>query len=171
MSTAIKHPAKQRSSHGWKLGLALIANSVCCVAAVANTANAPALQNNFSPVASLAQLLFGLIIVVGLIFGATWMMKKMGVKSSTHPQFLKIIATLAVSQRERIMLIEAGESWLVVGVAPGRINTLHTLPKGEIPVDSNQTGPAFAHILQKLKTAHIAPNAAPNAPTTPRTEV
>lgn len=170
MSNGINHPAAQRFPLGWRLSLALIANSAYCVAALANTANTPVLQNNFSPVASLAQLLFGLIIVVGLIFGAMWMMKKMGVKSSTHPQFLKIIASLAVSQRERIMLIEAGESWLVVGVAPGRINTLHTLPKVEIPVEPNQTGPAFAHILQKLKTAHIAPNAAPNAPATPRAE-
>lgn len=170
MSTAINHPARQRLSHGWKLSFVLVVNSVYCVTAVANTANTPALQHSFSPVASLAQLLFGLIIVVGLIFGATWMMKKMGVKSSTHPQFLKIIATLAVSQRERIMLIEAGESWLVVGVAPGRINTLHTLPKGEIPVEPNQSGPAFAHILQKLKTAHTAPSAAPNATATPRAE-
>ncbi|MEF8758189.1 MAG: flagellar biosynthetic protein FliO [Candidatus Accumulibacter sp. UW25] len=30
------------------------------------------------------------------------------------------------------MLLEVDDSWIVVGLVPGQIRTLHTLPKGEL---------------------------------------
>jgi flagellar protein FliO/FliZ len=109
---------------------------------------------SYSPVASLAQLIVGLVVVVGLIFCASWGMKKLGVKNSSHPELLKIVSTLAVSARERVMLIEAGENWIVIGVAPGRVNTLHVMPKGELthPNGNASLQPVFAQILEKIKT-------------------
>jgi flagellar protein FliO/FliZ len=38
-----------------------------------------------------------------------------------------------ISARERIVLLEVGDEWIVIGIVPGQIKTLHTLPKGEIP--------------------------------------
>jgi flagellar protein FliO/FliZ len=31
------------------------------------------------------------------------------------------------------VLLEVGETWLVVGIVPGQIKTLHTLPRGDLP--------------------------------------
>jgi flagellar protein FliO/FliZ len=30
------------------------------------------------------------------------------------------------------VLVEVGDTWIVVGLVPGQIRTLHTLPKGEL---------------------------------------
>jgi flagellar protein FliO/FliZ len=37
-----------------------------------------------------------------------------------------------IGTRERIVLVEIGDTWIVVGLVPGQIRTLHTLPKGEL---------------------------------------
>jgi flagellar protein FliO/FliZ len=46
---------------------------------------------------------------------------------------IKIVATQPLGQRERVVLIEIGDQWLLLGVAPGTVNALQTLPKGTLP--------------------------------------
>ena len=43
---------------------------------------------------------------------------------------MKIVGGVALGPRERIVLVEVGETWLVIGIVPGQIRTLHQLPKG-----------------------------------------
>jgi len=38
-----------------------------------------------------------------------------------------------VGQRERVVVVEIGESWLVLGVAAGQVRALHTMPAGKLP--------------------------------------
>lgn len=48
-----------------------------------------------------------------------------------------------------MVVIEVDKTWLVLGVTPGQITTLHTLPAGEAPAPETAT---FAHKLgQALK--------------------
>ena len=42
-----------------------------------------------------------------------------------------MIGGVALGPKERLVLVEIGETWLVLGVAPGQVNTLHTLAKPE----------------------------------------
>ncbi len=67
----------------------------------------------------------------------------------TSAAALKAVATLSVGARERVVVIEAGESWLVLGVAPGRVNKLHVMPRQELPAPA--APPAFAELLAKLR--------------------
>ena len=43
---------------------------------------------------------------------------------------MKVIGGVALGPRERIVLLEVAEEWLVIGIVPGQIRTLHRLPKG-----------------------------------------
>jgi len=64
---------------------------------------------------------------------------------------MKIISGLSVGARERILLIEVGETWLVVGVTASQIRTLHTLPKNSLPeLSAGQNKPAFAQWLSTV---------------------
>ena len=51
--------------------------------------------------------------------------------------------------RERIALVEVGDTWLVLGIAPGQISTLHSMPKGEIP-SANVGEKPFGHWLKQM---------------------
>ena len=43
---------------------------------------------------------------------------------------MKVIGGVALGPRERLVLVEVGDTWLVIGLVPGQIRTLHRLPKG-----------------------------------------
>jgi flagellar protein FliO/FliZ len=49
-----------------------------------------------------------------------------------------------VGTRERILVVEVGEQWIVVGASPGRMNALATLPRQETAdtLDAAATVPA-----------------------------
>ena len=50
---------------------------------------------------------------------------------------MKIVGGVALGPRERIVLLEVGEEWLVIGVVPGQIRTLHRMVKGDAtPADT-----------------------------------
>ena len=51
---------------------------------------------------------------------------------------LKVISGVAVGQRERIVLVEVNDTWLVVGVAPGQVRTLHSMPKASLPIPQGE---------------------------------
>ena len=85
------------------------------------------------------QMLLGLTLIIGLLFAGAYLLRKLnGGRSFGHTGPMRIVGGLMISARERILLVEVGESWLVVGVVPGQIKTLHTLPKGELPVGSGE---------------------------------
>lgn len=80
---------------------------------------------------SMLQFAIGLGIVLGLIVAAGWFMKRFQLGPSAAG-LVKVIAGAAVGQRERVVIVEIGDTWMVLGVAPGSVNALTTMPKREI---------------------------------------
>ena len=122
--------------------------SLPALAAVSGTAEAtPAV----STAGSLLQVFIGLIAVLLLIAGAAWIAKRLGVSQIGSSSLLRVVSSASVGTRERVVVVEVGESWLVVGVAPGSVNALMTLPKGEIPAQGTTAlAGNFASKLQHL---------------------
>ena len=75
----------------------------------------------------------------------------------THPwafDAARTVGGIAVGSRERVVLLEIGEHWLVVGVAPGSVTGIATLPRGEISPAGTDAKPVtadFGALLAKLK--------------------
>ncbi|WP_035383673.1 flagellar biosynthetic protein FliO [Ferriphaselus sp. R-1] len=82
---------------------------------------------------SILQVIFSLLLVLGAIVLVAWLLKRINLPQQGGRNLLKVVSGVAVGQRERIVLVEVGETWLVVGVAPGSVRTLHTLPKSALP--------------------------------------
>ncbi|RZO84174.1 MAG: flagellar biosynthetic protein FliO [Oceanococcus sp.] len=77
--------------------------------------------------ASVAQMLGSLIAVVLLIFACAWLAKRMPIGGMARSDALKIEASVAVGTRERVVMLRAADTYLVLGVAPGQVRTLHVL--------------------------------------------
>lgn len=90
---------------------------------------------------SIAQVLLGLAAVVLLLFAALYLLKRLSAPRGAAAGMLKVLSAAAVGQRERVVLVEVGDTWLVVGVAPGSVNALHTLPRQELPAVPAGTAP------------------------------
>ncbi len=103
---------------------------------------------------SVAQVLFGLLLVLALVGAVAWLLKRFSTFRAPGAGLIRVLAGVAVGQRERIVLVEVGETWLLVGVAPGHVTTLHTMPKmASAPAPDVQTptavGASFATWLSR----------------------
>ena len=78
---------------------------------------------------SLFQMLAGLAAVVGLLVASLWLLKRLSAPRGPAGGLLKVVSATAVGPRERVVIVELGETWLVLGVAPGRVTTLHQIPR------------------------------------------
>jgi len=115
--------------------------------ALAQAADAPAV----SAAGSLLQVFIGLVAVLLLIAATAWVGKRFGIARGGSSGLLQVIGSASVGARERVVVVEGGESWLVVGVAPGSVNALTTLPKGTLqPPSPSIPGAPFAARLQQL---------------------
>jgi flagellar protein FliO/FliZ len=101
---------------------------------------------------TMVQTFAGLAIILGLFVAAAWLMRRMNggnpFMAGNGP--MRILSSLPVGARERIVLIEIEDTWLVVGIAPGQVQTLHTLPKGTLPAESLE-GKQFGHWLKQFR--------------------
>jgi flagellar protein FliO/FliZ len=98
----------------------------------------------------LLQTTLGLALVLALIFGAAWLLRRL-TPAGRSGTLIKVVATQSVGQRERVVLIEVGDQWLLLGVAPGAVRTLQTLPKGTIAVPGVEH--PFARLLAAARSA------------------
>lgn len=79
----------------------------------------------------LLQTIFALVLVLGLLMGLAWFMKRFGPRAMGANANVKLVGTLHIGGRERIMVVEVGDQWIVVGASPGRVNALATMPRRE----------------------------------------
>ena len=104
----------------------------------------------------LLNVTLGLLLIIGLIFGLSWFVKRFSQGTFAGNTHLKIIATMPLGTRERIALIDAGGQQLLLGITPTQINTLHvfdvpvTTPAGD--VNNSDFGRKLMAILQRPHT-------------------
>ena len=107
-----------------------------------------------SSAGSLLQTILALVFVLALLIGLAWFMKRYGPKVMGGNNKMRVVSSLNLGGRERIVLVEVADQWIVVGASPGRINALATMPRqeGELPqLATAQNGPAAANFSEWLK--------------------
>ncbi len=82
--------------------------------------------------ASLFQVVAALGVVLAALLGGLWLLKRLSSARGTAGGMLRVISGASVGPRERVVLLEVENTWLIVGVAPGQVNALHQMPKGTI---------------------------------------
>jgi flagellar protein FliO/FliZ len=81
---------------------------------------------------SLMQTTFALLFVLALLVGGAWFLKRFGPKNlGGAGGTVKLVGSLSLGTRERILVVEVGDQWIVVGASPGRMNALATMPRQE----------------------------------------
>lgn len=107
----------------------------------------------------LLQVFVSLAVVIGLMVGLLWILRRVnGVSRATGSgAALSVVASVGLGQRERAVLIEAGDKQILVGVAPGHIATLHVFdepvakPATKAPTTSM---PGFAEVWKQAMGGH-----------------
>lgn len=122
-----------------------------CSMAAAQTGGTPSVASASSDLGgSLLQLVLGLGGVLALLVASLWLLKKLVVQRSDGGM-LRVISGTAVGTRERVVIVEVGTTWLVLGVAPGRVSALAEIPRQSIPTPEPGTvATGFPEWLKKL---------------------
>ncbi len=107
---------------------------ICCIAGANFLAPALALAENAAPspgldTSALVRVTLGLALVLAVIVGLGWAMRRMGAVTGSASGRLRVLGGVSVGNRERVVLLQVGEEQLLIGVAPGRVQTLHVLDK------------------------------------------
>jgi flagellar protein FliO/FliZ len=84
--------------------------------------------------AGLLQAGLGLALVLALIFGCAWVARRFGLlQQGGSGRLIKVVSSAMVGQRERVVVVEVGSTWLVLGVAAGQVRALHSMPAETLP--------------------------------------
>ena len=67
--------------------------------------------------------------MVAVLGALAWFLKRYGPKVAGGNANLRVVGSLNLGGRERIVVVEVGNEWIVVGASPGRINALATMPR------------------------------------------
>jgi len=109
---------------------------------VAVAADAPASTlPSSSTFGTLLQVVFGLAVVLGAIALTAWLARRYMPAMRGAGGLVKVVGGAMVGPKERVVVVEVGETWLVLGVTAQQVNALHTLPR---PANS-PTGSVQAH--------------------------
>ena len=104
------------------------------------------------------------VAILALIPVALWLLKRTPMGGASGGGVLKSVAALPLSPNQRIVTIEVGQGesrrWLVLGVTPQSITTLHAMEPQAAPSLSTsgppsdaslRTPPPFAALLARLR--------------------
>lgn len=80
-----------------------------------------------SPVLSVFKTLLGLLVVLAVMAGVAWMTKRLAGRSGASHSVARIVGGVSVGTRERVVVVEVGKRWLVVGVAAGSVSAIANL--------------------------------------------
>ncbi len=100
--------------------------AICCAAPWVYAQGVPGAGGQF-----LAVLLPVLVVLGALLAALVWVNKGRGLYRNSGP--LKLVQVLAISTRERVVVLDAGKRLMVVGVASGRVSLLSMLDPDDLP--------------------------------------
>jgi flagellar protein FliO/FliZ len=94
------------------------------------------------------------VLILALIPAALWLLKRTPLGGAGSGSGLRLVAALPLAPNQRIVTVEVGSGddrrWLVLGVTPAGIQTLHTLPpQAEPPITAATPLLLFAQLLQR----------------------
>ncbi|CAI8911638.1 flagellar biosynthetic protein FliO [Pseudomonas sp. IT-P294] len=121
------------------------------VVSAATVAAAPVVNSGVA--GQLTQLVFGLLLVLGLIFFLAWLLRRVQQAGPAGKgQVIELIGSRALGPRDRLMLVQVGNEQILLGLSPGTITALHVLKEPvQVPGGTEKATPEFAqHLLRML---------------------
>lgn len=124
------------------------------------TAAAPLVGASVGAGGSIVQSLLALLLVLGLIVALGLFFKRFRMGGGLSDPLLQVRGGLSIGTREKLMLVQAGETWMLLAVMPGNVRTLHVFPlKPELAEQGMAADPGaslaqrFGHWLRPQQAA------------------
>lgn len=128
---------------------------LACASHAAHAASDPLAVSGTSTFGALFQGLLGLAIVLAALVGFFWLLRRFSPGQTGAQGVVKVVGGVMLGPRERLVVVEVGDTWLLLGVGGGQVTPVHNMPRpaGYVPpVPGDLTGgmQGFADKLKDL---------------------
>lgn len=124
------------------------------VPAVASTTAVTPTAGHFSAAGALAQVGGALGAILLVILLGAWLVRKLGISPAGRgSRLLQVQASCSLGNRERVVIVQVEQTWLVLGVTAAQITALHSLPAPA--VQNNEPGTPDAPDFRQRLLAQI----------------
>jgi len=115
---------------------------------------APALAQDAAPAVSpsslftgdyLLQVVGSFVVVILLLIGVLVLLRRFNGVSSQMNGSMRVISSVGVGQRERVVLLQVGEEQILVGVGPGNVRKIHAFDEPVVEPAASST-PNFSDV-------------------------
>ncbi|MCB1671984.1 MAG: flagellar biosynthetic protein FliO [Gammaproteobacteria bacterium] len=145
LRTLAQAQAQARAIPVWKTVRRALGMAIIVIASPGNPLQAA--EANGQPVRpdalvgaeSMVQMLVALVVVVAIIVGLSLLVRRLSLVPGTSGGVIRIVGSLALNSKDRLLLVQVGEEQILISASPGRIGKVHDLRS---PVDPGHTGPA-----------------------------
>jgi flagellar protein FliO/FliZ len=93
---------------------------------------------SMSPTGSIFKMVLGLAAVLMVMALISWAAKRLLPNAATQHSAIKVVGGVSVGSRERVVVLEVANRWLVVGVAQGQVSAI-----ANIDIDANAMAAAL----------------------------
>ncbi|MDN0110761.1 flagellar biosynthetic protein FliO [Yersinia mollaretii] len=119
---------------------------------VAVQQTAPALPAG-SVLTQVGSVLGGILL---LILCGAWLVRRLGfAPQARNNKLLSVKASCQVGQRERVVIVEVDNTWLVLGVTSQQVTQLHTLPRPPVDDSASPTPSTKPADFRQLLNNHL----------------
>ncbi|MBD2858441.1 FliO/MopB family protein [Spongiibacter sp. KMU-158] len=98
--------------------------------------------------AELSQTIVGLAAIVGLLFLASFLMKRFKLVQPSAAGEVSVVSQIPLSVKEKLLVLQIGDEKILVGNAAGNMRTLHRWASPAEQQDSLPKTPVFARLLK-----------------------
>lgn len=106
---------------------------------------APAIGAHAPQAPGLGGAFVALVLVLGLILGLAWLLKRLPGGGFRQADGLRVVASIPLGAKERAAVVQVGDEQLLLGIGAHGVRTLHRLPR-PLP----EAPPAQRPSLQRL---------------------
>lgn len=90
----------------------------------------------------------GLVLVVAVILVMAWLARRTGFAARQGSSAsLKLVTRLSLGPRQNVVVVQAQDTWLVLGQTAASITLLHTMPAQADPETPQPAGSDFSQAL------------------------
>jgi flagellar protein FliO/FliZ len=125
-------------------------------------------EKKTSSASQLANLLGGLGLILVLIYGLSWFMKRFKHGGFMQNSTIKMLASMSLGARERLMLVDVGGKQILLGITASSINSLHVFDSPVIISGAEATSKNTSDFSQKLMALLQQKNMTASDSTTPK---
>ena len=105
----------------------------------------------------LLQVIGSFVVVILLLVGVLVLLRRFNGVSSQMSGNMRVVSSVGVGQRERVVLLQVGEEQILVGVGPGNVRKIHAFDEPVVEPSASTT-PSFSDVWKVAMGKTEAPS-------------